>query len=88
MTTVYCQGGSMGMAAAKDVVGGVSAPGYDEAPDLPLAEAALQVRMTREQILRAVMRGVIRGGLRGGRWYCDRDSVAAYARGATAAGPR
>ena len=39
----------MGMAAAKDVVGGVSAPGYDEAPDLPLAEAALQVRMTREQ---------------------------------------
>jgi hypothetical protein len=78
----------MAGTAAVMRAGEVDTRAQDVGPDVPIAEAALQVRLTREQVLRAVMRGVIQGGLRDGRWYCDRASVAAFTRRPAAAGSR
>lgn len=46
---------------------------------VPIAEAAMRTRMTREMVLRRVQRGVLRGEQRDGKWYValSADGVAA-----------
>jgi hypothetical protein len=37
---------------------------------IPLGQAALLHRLTREQLLRRIQIGEVRGEFRAGRWYC------------------
>lgn len=46
---------------------------------LTTREAAQQVRLTREQLLRRVERGEIAARYQAGRWWIDPDSLAEYA---------
>ena len=44
-------------------------PSSDGVVRVPIAEAAVQLRLTREQVVRRIQRGELDGGIRRGRWY-------------------
>ena len=48
-----------------------------DVPDLkPVAEAAMQLRMSRERLIRAIQAGQVAGVLRGGRYFAAVDAPA------------
>jgi hypothetical protein len=44
---------------------------------IPLAEAALALRLTRERVLRRIQTGTIQGGQEHGKWFVDRAALEA-----------
>lgn len=49
--------------------------GTDSSREIPVAEAAVRLGLTREQIIRLIQRRKLEGGLRGGRWFATAQSV-------------
>lgn len=44
---------------------------------IPIADAAMQLRMSRERVVRLIQTGGIDGARINGRWYVDRTALAA-----------